>query len=519
MKNYLIYNFSGELDDLSHVFPNDRFAQISAIIKESGKHVEIWDKGNIYELLSLGKDYLEELGNLSFYETTSNYRKKITAEAGAIMSKNFDVVLVNLWHGSGFKFSTDLVNVIKEKTPSVKIFGIGQKVDWVKEHILKIVPSLDGLILGLGYKTIELMVRGENIEGLPNIILNNNGKIAYNVQEVVDPNLYKTPIYSSDLYHGIDGKFPLYEISLSNQACPQKCVFCVRPENYGGVVIKRNIDDVVKEIAYLMENKSAKLFRINDSTPPPNSLTHLAQKIIDSRLHNENICISGFSRIDVNRNEQFDVLRKAKIGALFFGIESLDDHNLMKINKGTNYKVIKETLRRAHESGIYTIGSFIFPLPGETEISMKITLERIDEIKEFLDSILVLPAGIYPSTVWGKHPEKYGIKMFPDSVDKVVIYPIKYLIPLHLWPPFPFSYDVMGKTAAEVSFQDIVMLHERFVKTIREDIGIPGIPDYYWSIAKLLKKDVVDFTRSIVMNMIKRDYREIEKILIATKTV
>ena len=109
--------------------------------------------------------------------------------------------------------------------------------------------------------------------------------------------------------------------------------------------------------------------------------------------------------------------------------------------------------------------------------------------------------------------------IFSEYVDKMVIYPLKYLIPLHLWPPFAFSYDVMGEIADDVSFQDIVMLHERFVKTIREDIGIPGIPDYYWSIAKLLKKDVVDFTKNMVIHMMTRNYRELEKILIAAKTV
>jgi radical SAM superfamily enzyme YgiQ (UPF0313 family) len=362
------------------------------------------------------------------------------------------------------------------------------------------------------------MVKGEESRTLPNMILNNDGEIISTRSEVVDPNLYKIPLYSPDLYCGIDGKFPLYEISLSNQACPQHCSFCVRPENYGQVVIKRNIEKVIEEMAYLMENKKAKLFRINDSTPPSKTLTALAQKIIDSRLLHENLYISAFSRIDVNRNEQFDILQKAHIGALFFGIESLTDEHLVSIKKGTSYKIIKETLKRAHESGIYTIGSFIFPLPGETETSMKITIERIHEMKEFLDSVLILPAGVYPPTDWGRHPEKYGIKIFPDYVDKMVIYPIKYLIPLHVWPSVPFSYPLMGKTADEVSFQDIVILHERFVKTIREDIGIPGIPDYYWSIAKLLHQDVIEFTKSIIMNMLKRDYRAIEKILLTVKT-
>ena len=53
---YLIYNFSGDLDDISHLYPNERLAEICSIIKESNQQIEIWDKGNIDRLISWGKD-------------------------------------------------------------------------------------------------------------------------------------------------------------------------------------------------------------------------------------------------------------------------------------------------------------------------------------------------------------------------------------------------------------------------------------------------------------------------------
>ena len=53
MKKYLIYNFPGEIDDLSHLFPNERLAQIAAIIKSAGRDVEIWDRADIYTLQRL----------------------------------------------------------------------------------------------------------------------------------------------------------------------------------------------------------------------------------------------------------------------------------------------------------------------------------------------------------------------------------------------------------------------------------------------------------------------------------
>lgn len=513
IKNYLIYNFSGELDEIAHLFPNDRLAQIAALIKDSGNNIEIWDRGNIDELITWGKEHIQQLGNLAFYEYKNSYLDYIKIEARNIISKEFDIIFLNLWQGSGFKFSMDLAKVLKSRKSSIKIYGIGQKVDWFREHILELFPFLDGLMLGLEFKSVQLMLNKNNTKSIPNMIYKNNSKITFTKRRVVDVNDLPLPLYSSEKYLGIKGKIPLFMISLSNQACLGKCSFCVRPVNYGRKIIKRNMQDIIKEVIHLMKNYRTRCFRICDSTPPAFSLTEFAKKIIDTGLHKENIIISGFARIDVNKNEDFDLLKKAGIGALFFGIESLDDNNLIKMKKGINFKKIRRTLKKAHEAGIYTVGSFIFPIPDETKESMKITLQRLYEVKDDLDSILIRPAGIYPMSDWGLNPDKYNIKLHPDYIERFLIYPIKQLLPLQLLPPFPFSYALMGKKAEDVSFEEIINFSKDFIKVVRKDIGIPGIPDYYWTLAQYLKEDVTHFTEKIINYMVNREYRKIKNII------
>ncbi|MFW5782077.1 MAG: radical SAM protein, partial [Candidatus Muiribacteriaceae bacterium] len=218
------------------------------------------------------------------------------------------------------------------------------------------------------------------------------------------------------------------------------------------------------------------------------------------------VFISAFSSIDMNREEDFELLRKAGIRSLFFGVESLDDDNLKRMQKGTRYKDIKDTIRRAHEAGIFTVGSFIFPIPGETEKSMNTTLERIREMKGIMDSVLILPGGIFPETDWGRNPEKYDIRLDKDYLHRMTIYPIKYLVPMRQWPDFPFSYRLMDKRASDVGFKDIIDANERFTEKVRKDIGIPGVPDYYFTIANSIKEDISDFTDKVVQSMINRDY-------------
>ncbi len=513
MKNYLIYNFSGELDDIAHLFPNDRLAQIAALIKDSGNNIEIWDRGNIDELITWGKEHIQQLGDLAFYEYKNSYLDKLKSEADKIILNNFDTIFLNLWQGSGFKFSMDLAKVLKSRKSSIKIYGIGQKVDWFREHILELFPFLDGLMLGLELISIESIIAEKNIKSIPNMILKKDNDIIFTKRLAVDVNNYPLPLYSNEHYIGLEGKIPLFMISLSNQACLGKCSFCVRPVNYGRKIIKKNMQEVIKEVIHLMKNYKTRCFRICDSTPPPFSLTEFAKKIIDTGLHKENIIISGFARIDVNQNEDFDLLKKAGIGALFFGIESLDDNNLKKLKKGINFKKIKRTLKKVHEAGIYTIGSFIFPIPDETKETRKITLQHLYEVKDDLDSILIRPAGIYPMSDWGLNPGKYNIKLDSDYIERFLIYPIKQLLPVRLLPEFPFTYALMGKKAEDVSFEEIINLCEDFIKVVRKDIGIPGIPDYYWTLAQYLKEDVTHFTERIINYMVNREYRKIKNIM------
>ncbi len=511
---YLVYNFSGELDDISHLFPNERLGRIAAIIKKCGKEVDIVDRANISDLINFGKEYMENLGRLSFYDSNGLYESGLEKEARGILDKDYDVIFMNLWHGTGFKFSIDLVNFIKKANPQIKIYGVGQKVDWFKENILKLSNNnLDGLVTGLGYNAIEGIVLNRDIKNVPNLILHDNGEIKENEKIPINVDDYPVALYDTDIYKNIEYKIPIYSLTLSNQACPNSCVFCIRPENYGRINKARKIENVINELEQLRFNHNISHFRIEDSTPPKNSLSELSKAILNSRLKGK-IKLCGFSRVDSNAQETFDLLKEAGFVALFFGIETLDDENLVKLKKGITYQQIKDVVKKAYQAGIYTIGSFIFPIPGETKQSMENTLTRISELSPYLSSLLALPAGVYPNTEWGRNPAKYGIKLDDNYVEKTVIYPIKYLIPFKYWAPFPFKYKIMDREIKEVNFKYIVEVYQDFMNKIATEFRIPAIPDHYFLLADLLGKDYTTTTRTIIQDMVNRDYLAIKNLFI-----
>ena len=505
---------SGELDDMSHLFPNERLGRIAALITACGERAIVIDRANFADLNRLGKDYLENLGTLDFYEQNERYMAGVEQECNAILNHNPHTVFLNLWHGTGFKFSYDLSRILKKRQPGIPVYGVGQKIDWFKQHIMELPDhGFNGLITGLGYDAIRKLVTDQTLEGGFNSVYRNDADFVVNPRKAVDVDDFPVAVYDQSIYTNLDEKVPLFTLTLSNQACPNACVYCVRPENYGRKVISRRLGLVVDEMAHLHETFGARHFRIEDSTPPPKALTDFADAVVSSDLQ-DLVQFSAFSRIDTNGVEDFQLMRKAGFQALFFGVETLDDDSLRRIRKGTCYEMIKKTLQRAHDAGIKTVGSFIYPLPGETRASTDATLKRIEEIAPWLDSALILPAAVYPPTDWGRHPEEYGILVEENYVEKFIAYPLKYMQPLRLWPPVPFKYNLMGKPACDVTFDDIISTCETFVAEVRTKLSIPPIADYYYLLADMMgRTDTAAATQDLVKLMIQRDYNGIRQQL------
>lgn len=501
----LVYNCSGELDDLSHLFPNERMARIAAIARAEGCDVDLVDRSNFADLQAFGAEFLRTLGELPFAGTHPVYEARLADETAVLLAGGYDLLFLNLWHGTGFKFSMDLARRLKAARPGLRIIGVGQKVDWFKDAILDFAGgALDGLVTGLGYNAVRAIARGEAVADCPNTIALVDGRAVTNPCVPIDVDAYPAGDYSPAAYGGIAGKAPIHGITLSNQACPNACIFCVRPENYGTTSIRRATPHVLAEMRSAYETHGIRHFRFDDSTPPHGALTAVARAIADSDLAGV-IRFSAFARIDTNREEDFALLRDAGCLALFFGVESLDDGTLTRLRKGTTVATILDTVARAHAAGITTVSSFIVPTPGETAASLATTEACLIANREIFDSVLALPAGVYPPTDWAREPARYDIVLDPDYLERFVTYPIRYLLPAAHWPLPPFRFGVMGKSAEATPFTDVIAIFEAFGQSMRA-LGIPCIPDYYYLAADSLGLPAAACTRDIVTAMIARDY-------------
>ncbi|AKJ65324.1 B12-binding domain-containing radical SAM protein [Kiritimatiella glycovorans] len=509
----VIYNFSGELDEVSHLFPNERLARLAASLERAGHEAVVLDRANFADLISRGADFMRTLGSVGFFDDDPDLTAAAAAEAEAVLAERPQMVLINLWHGSGFKFSRELAAELKRRDPALPLYGVGQKVDWFREHILNLPGNrLDGLVTGLGYETVPRLAAGEDAGTVPGMITGGEEGLIINPAPVTEGGAVPKPSYDGRVYRSIEEKIPVFSLALSNLACPNRCAFCVRPENYGRTLSPRPAEAVFDELRSLHERFGATHFRVEDSTPPPKALTALAQAIRESSLKGK-VRLSAFSRVDQNAEEDFEAMKDAGFISLFFGMESLDDAVLANLRKGFTPGEVRDTVERAHAAGLFTVGSFICPTPGETRESMERTLERIAEMRDVLDSVLSLPAGVYPTTAWGRDPDAFGIRLRENYIQELLTYPIKYEVPLRHWKPFPFSYAMMGRPAEEVEFGDIAAVQEEFARRVREDLGIPRVPDYYRLLADRAGRPPEETAMRIVKGIMTRDYRALRDFL------
>jgi hypothetical protein len=127
--------------------------------------------------------------------------------------------------------------------------------------------------------------------------------------------------------------------------------------------------------------------------------------------------------------------------------------------------------------------------------------------------VLIQPAGVYPSSDWGRNPERYGIHLDPDYIESLIDYRVKFIIPMRFWPPFRFSYPLMGRDAEKVTFDDIRVAYESFSGQVWQELDICNVQDYTLLVAQMVGADPYEFTDEVKKILVTRDYEALRDMV------
>jgi radical SAM superfamily enzyme YgiQ (UPF0313 family) len=181
---------------------------------------------------------------------------------------------------------------------------------------------------------------------------------------------------------------------VTSRGCPAGCIYCIKHVSYQYGVRLRSPDLLVEEMKYLKSlgihniHMYADLFTVNRD-----QVVELCMQMIAENL---NIHWTCNSRVDYVDEEMLELMGKAGCNWISWGIESGNEPILRHARKGAYPDKAERALNWAHKAGIKNWGYFIIGLPGETDGTVRQTIDFAKRLP--LDIALFHVAAPYPGT-------------------------------------------------------------------------------------------------------------------------
>lgn len=246
-------------------------------------------------------------------------------------------------------------------------------------------PYIDFGVIGEGEKTLIELINSiekrKEVKNVKGICYNNNltqprefikslDDISPPAWDLINPKKYPPA------YHGsVSKRHPVAPI-ISSRGCPFNCYFCSSIGTWKRSIRFRSPEKLVDEIEMLVTDFGVREFHFEDDNLTMNR-SHamgVCDEIIKRKLDITWACPNGV-RIDKLDRELLSKMKKSGCHMLSFGIESGSQKILDKMNKNLDLRIVPDMVRLVKEIGIDANGFFIIGLPGDTEETIRQTIE------------------------------------------------------------------------------------------------------------------------------------------------
>ncbi len=165
----------------------------------------------------------------------------------------------------------------------------------------------------------------------------------------------------------------------SSKGCPGHCAFCPNVNYHKSTHRERPVEQILKEIRFLMENYGLDAVYFSDEV-----WRIRRSDVIEfcRRLKEENLGLHwGVDlRVGLFDEEIYRLMYDAGCRWIFFGIESGSREMQRRIHKNIDYDAIKPTVELLNRIGFTTMASFIVGFPDETQEQLRETANMINEL-------------------------------------------------------------------------------------------------------------------------------------------
>jgi radical SAM superfamily enzyme YgiQ (UPF0313 family) len=269
----------------------------------------------------------------------------------------------------------ELIDVLEERQD--------QRAEWLQTMLQKTDPSWR---------------RAEGLEDVKGLVWREGAETRVNPARPFIPQLDDLPLPLHEELPLDEYRMPLmkgpFTFVLTSRGCPAGCRFCIKHVSYQWSVRLYSPERIMAELRVLdglgIHNihMYADLFTVSRE-----QVMGLCDLIIEEGLKIRWTCNS---RVDYVDEEMLRRMAQAGCWLISWGIESGSEEILKRAAKGTDLAKAHRALKWSKDAGIRNWGYFIIGLPGETEETIRQTIELAKSLP--LDIALFHIAAPYPGT-------------------------------------------------------------------------------------------------------------------------
>jgi len=237
-----------------------------------------------------------------------------------------------------------------------------------------------------------------NMHGIKGIAWRKDGQIVLNFPRPFVADLDDMPIPMHELLPLQSYRMPMikgpFTFIVTSRGCPAGCTYCIKHVSYQYSTRLRSPKLIMEELWALKKLGINNIHMYSDLfTVNRDQVIDLCKRMIDEKI---NIHWTSNSRVDFVDDEMLQLMGKAGCRLISWGIESGNEQILKHARKGAYPDKAERALKWAKEAGIMNWGYFIIGLPGETEATIRQTIDFAKKLP--LDIALFHVAAPYPGT-------------------------------------------------------------------------------------------------------------------------
>ena len=285
---------------------------------------------------------------------------------------------------SSFLEGYAIAEQVKERNPDIRIVFGGSHACSAGASLLDSFPAVDYLVIGEGESTFaELLASGfRNVESVPGVGFRRDGKGTLSAVRENIPDLDSLPFPAYGLLPDFPRRYnlPLFSYPtapntsiISSRGCPYQCSYCDRSVFSRGFRFN-SPDYIVEHLRFLHRDFGIRhVFFYDDLfTFDRKRVERFCVLMEEKRVPVTYNCIARLEHVDA---ELLSLLKRSGCWQVNFGIESGDPEILSKHRKLYDLDEVGRKLRMVKETGMRVKGLFMMGFPGETEQSIRRTIE------------------------------------------------------------------------------------------------------------------------------------------------